>query len=78
VVVFYYLQNKTLFNAVQKTIFLTSLLFMGCLVFFEIFSIETRYFIIGLRTQGIGAILFSIGYFRLIHQLKDKELTGSF
>jgi len=78
VVVFYYLQNKTLFNGVQKTIFLTSLLFMGCLVFFEIFSIETRYFIIGFRTQGIGGILFAIGYFRLIYQLKDKELTGSF
>jgi hypothetical protein len=51
---------------------------MGCVVFFELFSIETRYFIIGLRTQGIGAILFAIGYFRLIYQLKDKELTGSF
>jgi hypothetical protein len=78
VVVFYYLQNKTLFGVFQKTIFFTSLLFMGCLVFFEIFSIETRYLIIGLRTQGIGAILFAIGYFRLIYQLKDKELTGSF
>jgi mRNA-degrading endonuclease RelE of RelBE toxin-antitoxin system len=51
---------------------------MGCVVFFELFSIETRYFIIGLRTQGIGGILFAIGYFRLIYQLKDKELTVSF
>ncbi len=78
VVVFYFLQNKTLFNAFQKAIFLTSLLLMGCLVFFEIFSIETRYFIRGLRTQGIGGILFAIGYFRLIYQLKDKEITGIF
>jgi hypothetical protein len=78
VVVFYYLQNKTLFNAFQLAIFLTSLLFMGCVVFFELFSIDTRYFIIGLRTQGIGGILFAIGYFRLIYQLKGEELTGSF
>ena len=78
IVVFYYLQNKNLLNAVQKTIFFTSLLFMGCVVFFELFSIETRYFIIGLRTQGIGGILFAIGYFRLIYHLKDNELTGSF
>lgn len=74
VAVFYYLQDKTLFNVIQKGLFFTSLLFMGCLVFFELFSIDTRYFIIGLRTQGIGGILFSIGYFRLIYQLKDKEL----
>ena len=78
VVVFYYLQNKTLFNSIQKGLFFTSLLFMGCVVFFELFSIDTRYFIIGLRTQGIGGILFSIGYFRLIYQLKDKELIASF
>lgn len=78
VVVFYYLQNKTLFNSIQKGLFFTSLLFMGCVVFFELFSIDTRYFIIGLRTQGIGGILFSIGYFRLIYQLKVKELKASF
>jgi len=78
VVVFSYLQNKNLFNLIPKVIFFASLLFMGCLVFFEMFPVDTRYFIRGLRAQGIGGILFAIGYFRLIYQLKDIELTGSF
>ena len=55
-----YVYNAELYwmNAVLSALTLVSLVLMGNVMFFEIFSYDMRVWIIGVRLQGLGALLF--------------------
>lgn len=53
---------KSWFN-LQSLIFVLSLGMLGAVIFFELFSLETRYWIIGSRMQGLGGLIFVSNYF---------------
>ena len=57
-----YAYNEGLYwmGAVLSALTFVSLLLMGNVMFFEIFSYELRVWIIGVRLQGLGALLFYI------------------
>ena len=57
-----YVYNEGLYwmGAVLSALTFVSLLLMGNVMFFEIFSYELRVWIIGVRLQGLGALLFYI------------------
>lgn len=48
---------------VQSSLFVLSLGMLGAVIFFELFSLETRYWIIGSRMQGLGGLIFVSNYF---------------
>jgi len=52
-------------------LFLVPLTMMGCVVFFELFSLETRYWIIGSRIQGLGGMI----YFFVFNAWLIRKLT---
>ena len=55
-----YVYNAELYwmNAVLSALTFVSLVLMGNVMFFEIFSYDMRVWIIGVRLQGLGALLF--------------------
>ncbi len=52
------LNNTQNQNKLLLLTFIVPLSMMGCLVFFELFSLNTRYWIIGSRLQGLGGLLY--------------------
>lgn len=68
-VVFSFLNHRNYFNkGLLVTLFL-GLLFMGCIVFYEFLSLQFRYWMLGVRLQGIGGILFFVGNFLFLKRV---------
>jgi hypothetical protein len=66
--VYYFLMDRNVIKPIATAFFFIGLLFMGCVVFFELFTLDFRYWIIGVRLMGIGALIFSIFFFLFINQ----------
>jgi hypothetical protein len=67
-VVYYFLRDREILKPITTAFFFIGLLLMGCVIFFEVFSLDFRYWIIGVRLMGIGAIIFALFFFLFIHQ----------
>lgn len=66
--VFYFLRDRDVIKPITAAFFFIGLLLMGCVVFFELFSLDFRYWIIGVRLMGIGALIFSGFYFLFVYE----------
>jgi hypothetical protein len=72
--IYQWVQHPQLQSNVFLFLFLVPLAMMGCVVFFELFSLETRYWIIGSRIQGLGGLIyFFIFHAWLLHHLKISK-----
>ncbi len=72
--VYYFLRDRDVIKPIMAAFFFIGLLLMGCVVFFEFFSLEFRYWIIGVRLMGIGALIFSSFFFLFVHeQIKSTK-----
>ena len=56
--IYVYIAELYWMNAVLSALIFVSLVLMGNVMFFEIFSYDLRVWIIGVRLQGLGAVLF--------------------
>jgi hypothetical protein len=62
-------------NAIMSAMFFVALELMGCVFFYEIFSLDFRYWVIGVRLQGIGALIlfFCFAIFIYRYQVYPDE-----
>ena len=60
-------------NSIISGLFLVSLFLMGNAIFFEMFSYDFRVWIIGVRLQGLGALLYFVCYILFVFDLGGKE-----
>lgn len=67
-VVYYFLRDRDILKPIPTAFFFIGLLLMGCVVFFELFSLDFRYWIIGVRLMGIGALIFAMFFFLFVYQ----------
>ena len=67
-VVYNFLRDRDILKPISTAFFFIGLLLMGCIVFFEVFSLDFRYWMIGVRLMGIGAIIFAIFFFLFVNQ----------
>lgn len=67
-VVYFLVSKRDILKPIQIAFFFIGLLFMGCVIFFEFFSLDFRYWIIGVRLMGIGALIFAISFFVFVNQ----------
>jgi len=76
--IYVYVAQLYWMNAVLSALTFVALLLMGNVLFFEIFSYEMRVWIIGVRLQGLGALLFYLcfGAF-LIDYCRDTRVINS-
>jgi hypothetical protein len=56
--IYVYIAELYWMNAVLSALIFVSLVLMGNVMFFEMFSYDLRVWIIGVRLQGLGAVLF--------------------
>ncbi len=55
-------------NAIMSAMFFVALELMGCVFFYEMFSLDFRHWVIGVRLQGIGATVFFFTFAAFIYQ----------
>jgi len=63
-------------NAIMSAMFFVALELMGCVFFYEIFSLDFRLWVIGVRLQGIGALIFFFCFATFIYRYQaypDEE-----
>ncbi len=58
--IYIYLTQKYWMNSILSALFFVSLFLMGNIIFFEMLSYEFRVWLIGVRLQGFGALLFYV------------------
>jgi hypothetical protein len=63
-------------NVIMSAMFFVALELMGCVFFYEIFSLDFRLWVIGVRLQGIGALIFFFCFATFIYRYQaypDEE-----
>jgi len=58
--VFTFIENKQIINPILLALTIVSLIMLGSVVFFEFFSLDFRYWMLGVRLQGLGGLLYFI------------------
>lgn len=72
--IYQWVQNTQEQSKLFVFLLMVPLTMMGCVVFFELFSLETRYWIIGSRIQGLGGLIYFFIYHTwLYRQLKINK-----
>lgn len=58
--VYTFMDNKYLMHPIMSGLTFVSLIMLGSVIFFEFFSLEFRYWMLGVRLQGLGGLLYFI------------------
>jgi len=74
--VYAYVTQLYWMNTVLSALTFVSLVLMGNVLFFEIFSYEMRVWLIGVRLQGLGALMFYLCFGAFVFDYcRDTRLT---
>ena len=58
--VYTFLENKYVMHPIMSGLTFVSLIMLGSVIFFEFFSLDFRYWMLGVRLQGLGGLLYFI------------------
>jgi len=70
--VYTFLKNKYVIHPVVSGLTFVSLIMLGSVVFFEFFSLEFRYWMLGVRLQGLGGLLYFICFIAFVMSYTKK------
>jgi len=70
--VFTFIENKQIINPILLALTIVSLIMLGSVVFFEFFSLDFRYWMLGVRLQGLGGLLYFICFSAFVMSYTKK------